>query len=177
MVEKKIITMKTFKASIFTTLIFILLLTACGTKNQHTPTVAEKPTQASSLGNDSTWKTYTNEQIGFSIQYPTNWQEQDLPDENDGQQHHIALQGIDGGVELIWGTGLGGACPEGYQQLNVAKGSLPACHAQREDGTESWSLAGQTLGDIGFTAFVYTNNTTAESRAVVLQVVSTLSFP
>jgi len=169
--------MKTFKTSICTISIIMLLLTACGATVQHTPIVEESSTQASSSGIDSTWKKYTNEQVGFSIQYPANWQEQDLPDENEGQQHHIALQGPEGGVELIWGTGLGGACPEGYQQLNVAKGSLPACHAQREDGTESWSLAGQTLGDTGFAGFVYTNDTTAESQAVVLQVVSTLSFP
>jgi len=91
--------------------------------------------------------------------------------------HHIALQGPEGGVELVWGVGLGGACPEGYQPMAVAKGSLPACHTQRDDGTELWSLAGQPVGDTNFTGFVYTNDTSAESRAVVLQVISTLSFP
>lgn len=175
--EERIITMKIFNTSIFITPVIMLLLTACGATVQHTPTVAENSTQVSSSGIDSTWKTYANEQIGFRIQYPANWQEQDLPDENDGQRHHIALQGPEGGVELIWGTGLGGACPEGYQPMTVANGSWSACHTQKENGTDLWNLASQPLGNTDFAGFVYTNDTTAESRAVVLQVVSTLSFP
>jgi len=124
-----------------------------------------------------TWKTYTNAEVGFSIQYPSNWQEEDLPDEDGGQRHHIVLRGPEGGVELQWGTGFGGACPEGYQPIVVAKGTLPACHTQREDGTDLWSLTGNPLENTGFGGFAYTNDATAGSRAVVLQVVSTLSFP
>jgi len=141
------------------------------------PGVAENSNQTSSSGFEPTWKKYTNEQVGFSIQYPSSWQEEDLTDENQGQMHHIALKGPEGGVELIWGTGLGGACPEGYQPLAVANGDWPACHAQKEDGTDLWSLAGQPLGNTNFTGFVYTNDTTSKSREVVLQVVSSLSFP
>jgi len=139
--------------------------------------VAESSNQTSSSGIDPTWKKYTNEQVGFSIQYPSSWQVDVLPDENQGQMHHIILKGPEGEVELIWGTGLGGACPEGYQPLAVAKGNWPACHSQKEDGTDLWSLAGQTLGNTNFAGFVYTNDTTSKSREVVLNVVSTLSFP
>jgi len=139
--------------------------------------VVESSDQTSSSGIEPAWKKYSNEEVGFSIQYPSSWQEEDLSDENQGQMHHIALKGLEGGVELIWGTGLGGACPEGYQPIAVAKGNWPACHAQKEDGTDLWSLAGQTLGDTNFAGFVYTNDTTSKSREVVLQVVSTLSFP
>jgi hypothetical protein len=141
------------------------------------PGVAESSNQTSSSDIEPTWKKYTNEQIGFSIQYPSSWQEKDLPDENQGQMHHIALKGPEGGVELIWGTGLGGACPEGYQPLAVTKGNWPACHTQKEDGTDLWSLAGQPLGNTNLTGFLYTNDTTSKSRTVVLQVISTLSFP
>jgi len=80
-------------------------------------------------------------------------------------------------VELIWGSGLGGACPEGYQPMAVAKGTWPACHSQREDGTDLWSLAAQPVGETGFSGLVYTNDTTSKSREVVLQVISTLSLP
>jgi hypothetical protein len=134
-------------------------------------------TQAPSSNIDSTWKKYTNAQAGFSIQYPANWQEQVLPDENDGQLHHIALQGAEGGVELLWGTGLGGACPEGYQPMAIANGNISACHSQREDGTDIWNFESRPLGSTNFGGFVYTNDTTAESRDLVLRVVSTLSFP
>ena len=102
-----------------------------------------------------------------------------MPDEAGGNMHSIVLQGSEGGVQLKWGTGFGGACPgpEGYQPIAVAKGTLPACHSQREDGTEVWSLTGKPLENTGFGGDAFTNNANAESRAVVLQVVSTLSFP
>jgi hypothetical protein len=87
------------------------------------------------------------------------------------------VKGPEGAVDLLWGTGFGGACPDGYQPIAVAKGTLPACHMQREDGTELWSLTGEPLKDTSFGGEAYTNDATAESRAVVLQVVSTLSFP
>ena len=173
------------KHSIF--LIFAIMLASCNSLAGNTqspspstmpsPSTTASSTQAASSGFDAPWKTYSNAEVGFSIQYPSNWQEEDLPDENEGQMHHIALKGPEGGVELIWGTGLGGACPEGYQPIAVAKGTWPACHAQREDGTDLWSLAGQPLGDTNITGFVNTNDTTAKSRAVVLKVISTLSFP
>jgi len=158
-----------------------MLLASCSSFAQNTqspsPTPTVSATQAPSSEVEASWKTYRNAEVGFSIQYPADWQEQDLPDENDGQRHHIALQGPEGGIELIWGVGLGGACPEGYQPMAVAQGTWPACHSQREDGTDLWSLAPPPIGDTNFAGFVYTNDTTAESRDVVLHVLSTLSFP
>ena len=142
-----------------------------------TSEVAESPKQTPSSGIEPTWSKYTNEQVGFSIQYPSDWQEEDLPDENQGQMHRVALKGPEGGVELIWGTGVGGACPEGYQPLAVAEGNWPACYAQKEDGTDLWSLASQPVGEMSLSGLVYTSDTAAKSREVVLQVISTLSFP
>ena len=141
------------------------------------PGAIDSSNPAPSKGIEPLWGKYTNEQVGFSIQYPSDWREEDLPDENQGQMHHIALKGPEGGVELKWGAGSGGACPEGYQPMSIANRNWPACHAQNEDGTELWSLAGQPLGDTNFTGFLYTNDTTSKSRAVVLQVISTLNFP
>jgi hypothetical protein len=171
------------KQSIF--ILFAILLASCNSlagKTQSpsatpSPIIVNSSTQAPSPTTATTWNTYTNAQVGFSIQYPSNWQEEDLPDEVAGTRHHIVLKGPEGAVELLWGTGFGGACPEGYQPIAVANGTLPACHTQREDGTELWSLSGQPLENTGFGGFVYTNDATPESRAVVLQVVSTLSFP
>ena len=170
----------------FLFLFFAIALASCSSpagKTQVTspsvtiPVVAENSNQTSSSGIEPTWKKYTNEQVDFSIQYPSYWQEEELPDENQGQMHRIAFKGPEGGVELIWGVGLGGACPEGYEQLAVANWNWPACHTQKEDGTDLWSLAGQPVGETGLSGLVYTNDTTAKSREVVLQVISTLSFP
>jgi len=171
------------KQSIF--LIFAIMLASCNSLavNPQSPSAMPSPsqtdisTQATSADIEATWETYTNAKAGFSILYPSNWQEEDLPDENDGQMHHIALKGPEGRVELLWGVGLGGACPEGYQPLAVAQGTWPACHTQKEDGTDLWSLAPPPIGGTNFAGFVYTNDTTEKSRAVVLKVLSTLSFP
>jgi hypothetical protein len=166
--------------------VMALLVTACGPSSatgspvpaQLTavpgPVGSSQPTPASGAG--AGWNKYAAP-AGFSIQYPPSWQEEDLPDEVAGQRHHIAVTGPEGGVELIWGTGLGGACPAGYQPLAVAQGTWPACHTQKDDGTDLWSLAGQTEGGKDFAGFAYTNDTTAQSKALVLQVLSTLSFP
>ena len=89
----------------------------------------------------------------------------------------MLLKEVEGGLELYWGVGLGGACPEGYQPLRVAQGELPACHSQNADGTEQWSLAGKQLGQIFFTAVAYTSDSAASSRDLVLQILSTLGFP
>ncbi|NIP41185.1 MAG: hypothetical protein GWO08_01640 [Gammaproteobacteria bacterium] len=140
------------------------------------PSVIDNSNQVSSSGNEPNWKKYTNEEVGFRIEYPSYWQVEDLPEENQGQMHHIILTGPEGGVELIWGTGLGGACPEGYQPIAVAKGNWPVCHIQKEDGTDQWSLAGQPVGETDFSGLVYTNDTTDKSREIVLQVIATLSF-
>ena len=162
-------------------LIFVMVLASCSSFAQNPQSPAPAPTvgatQAPASEVDAASKTYTNAEVGFSMQYPANWQQQDLPDENEGQMHHIALQGPEGEIELVWGVGLGGACPEGYQPIAVAQGTWPACHNQREDGTDLWSLAPPPIGDTNFGGFVYTNDTTARSREVVLQVLSTLSFP
>ena len=167
------------KQSMF--LILVLILAPCSSFVQNTPpispTLSVSATQAPSSEMDESWRQYSNTDVGFSIQYPANWQTQDLPDENDGQLHGIALQGPEGGVELRWGIGLGGACPEGYQSIAVAQGDWPACHTQREDGTDLWSLAPPPVEDTNFGGIVYTNDTTTESREVVLHVISTLSFP
>jgi hypothetical protein len=166
--------------------VMALLVTACGsstaavtpTPTQLTalpgPTDGSQQTPATNAGAD--WNKYVAP-AGFSIQYPPSWQEQDLPDENSGQMHHIQVTGPEGGVEVIWGTGLGGACPQGYEPLTVAQGTWQACHSQKDDGTEVWSLAGQNEGGKDFAGFVYTSDTTPESKALVLKVLSTLSFP
>ena len=169
--------LKVRKQSLF--LIVALVLASCSSLTQNPSSPAATSTassmQASATEVEASWNTYTNAKAGFSIQYPSNWQQEDLPDENAGQMHRIALKGPEGAVELVWGVGLGGACPQGYEQLPVAQGTWPACHSQREDGTDLWSLFPPPIGDTNFSGFVYTNDTTAESREVVLHVISTLA--
>ncbi len=167
------------KQSVF--LIFVLVLASCSSfaQNPQSPSATQivNVTQAPASEVAASWKTYTNAEVGFSIQYPSDWQQEDLPDENAGQTHRIALKGPEGAVELAWGTGFGGACPQGYESESVTKGTWPVCHSQREDGTDLWSLDAQPIGNTNFTGLAYTNDTNTKSRELVLQVLSTLSFP
>lgn len=165
----------------------MFLVTSCGALPRRTSaaTPTEKPSTSSEAtqvegptqSSEPAWQVYTNAEAGFGIRYPSTWLMEAMPDENAGQLHRILFSGPEGGLQLEWGTGVGGACPEGYQPVKVAQGDLPACHNQNADGTEQWSLAGKQLGQISFTATAYTSNTDASSRDLVLQILSTLSFP
>src|SRR5215510_3273390 len=104
--------------------LFVILTTACAS-----------PTPDST----SDWKTFSDPQTGFSIRYPSNWNFEVIPDQNNGLLHQVSLNGAEGGVELIWGVGLGGACtPEAIQMVKVAQGELQACYFKKADETERW---------------------------------------
>jgi hypothetical protein len=123
------------------------------------------------------WQTYKNSEAGFSIQYPSTWKMEALPDQNSGALHGVSLKGAEGGVELYWGVGFGGACPEGFQSIKVAQGELPVCYAKNADGTERWDNITKELSNTGFSARAYTTDTASSSHDLLLKVISTLSFP
>ncbi|HSD84343.1 MAG TPA: hypothetical protein VLG46_10805 [Anaerolineae bacterium] len=143
--------------------VFIIALTACA-----------GPTPSATAD----WQTYTNPQAGFSIRYPPTWKSEVLPDQNNGALHGVALKGTEGGVELYWGVGIGGGCtPEASQMIKVAQGELPTCYAKNADETEHWENISKNLPTTSFSARAYTADAASSSRELVLQVVSTLSFP
>ena len=135
-------------------------------------TPAATPTQNATEG----WPTYTNDQAGFSLQYPPGWSQAGLPAQNNGALQGVALQGAEGVIELYWGVGFGGGCPEGYQTIKAAQGELPTCYTKNDNGTERWEQISKDLGKIGFSARAYTNNSTPASREAILQAISTLTF-
>jgi hypothetical protein len=131
------------------------------------PTAAPAPPDSLTLANP----------LGFSIAYPPTWTGQQLPAQGDDTLFTSALQGTEGEVELQWGIGFGGACPEGYTTVQVAQGELPTCYTKNADGTESWTQINKELTLTGFSANARTNNADAASHDLVLQVLSTLTFP
>jgi hypothetical protein len=110
-------------------------------------TQGEGPTQSS----EPAWQVYTNAEAGFGLRYPSTWQMEAMPDENAGQLHRILLSGPEGGLQLEWGTGVGGACPEGYQPLKVITRRLPPVTVRARMAQSSGALPKQ-LGPIFFTA-------------------------
>lgn len=143
--------------------VFIVALSACASS---IPTAAAE------------WQVYANPQAGFSISYPPTWTSEALPDQNNGALHGIALKGVEGGVEIYWGVGIGGACtPEARQMIKVAQGELQTCYTKNTDGTERWEQIDKNLPTASFSARAYTADSSSTSRQLVQQVVSTLSFP
>ena len=63
------------------------------------------------------WQTYTNAEAGFSLQVPSTWSQVTLPDQNDGAIHGEGFTGVEGGVEVYWGLGFGGACLMGTEPV------------------------------------------------------------
>jgi len=125
----------------------------------------------------SGWQTFSNAEAGFSIMAPPTWSRQTLPDQNGGAIHGEAFTGSEGGVEVYWGVGFGGACPTGTVPVRVAAGELPACHATKSDGTEVWSQIGyEVSGGNSFSVRAYTGDAQPSSHDLVLEVLSTLTF-
>jgi putative hemolysin len=125
----------------------------------------------------SEWQTYTNPEAGFSLQIPPAWTEGTLPDQNNGAIHGLAFNGLEGGVEVYWGTGFGGACTTGTEPVQLAQTEATACHITNSDGTQEWSQIGyQVGGGNDFSVRTYTSDAQPSSHDLVLQVLSTLTF-
>ena len=122
------------------------------------------------------WQTYTNP-LGFSIRYPANWSQLELPQQTAETIHTAALQGPEGEIALHWGIGFGGACPQRYTTVKVAQGELPTCYTKRANGTEIWAQIGKQLAATSFSADARTSNAALASHDLLLRVLSTLSFP
>ena len=121
------------------------------------------------------WQTYTNP-LGFSIRYPANWSQLELPQQTGETIHTAALQGPEGEIDLHWGIGFGGACPQGYTTVKVAQGELPACYTKRANGTEIWAQIGKQLAATSFSADAHTSNAARPAMISSCEFLSTLSF-
>ena len=150
---------------VFTLSVCLFLAAAC------TPAPAATPPAAGSDG----WQTYSNP-LGFSIRYPATWSEEEVAQQAGETFQTVSLKGAEGGVNLRWGVGFGGACPQGYTTVKVAEGELSACYTKNADGTELWAQIGKQLETTSFSADARTNNADPASHDLVLQVLSTLSF-
>jgi hypothetical protein len=123
------------------------------------------------------WQTYTDAEVGYSITTPPGWNQQPLPDQADGAIHGMGFSGAQGGVDVYWGTGFGGACPSGTVPVQMAGEELQACYTAKDDGTEVWSQIGyQVSGGNSFSVRAYTSNAEPASHDLVLQVLATLTF-
>ena len=74
----------------------------------------------------------------------------------------MSCKAPEGEVDLHWGVGFGGACPQGYTTVKVAQGELPACYIINADGTEVWAQIGKKLEATSFSADARTKNAASD---------------
>ena len=157
---------------VFASIIVLFLITACAP----VPEVPPAPTAVPAPVAQNGWQTYTNP-LGFSIRYfAATWSQEELPQQAGETFQTVVVQGPEGEVDLHWGVGFGGACPQGYTTVKVAEGELPACYSQQVDGTESWTQINNQLETTSFSAGARTKNAEPASHDMILEVLSTLSF-
>jgi len=149
----------------------------CGVETPEEGTLAEGGSGQPEPTALDKWQTYANREAGFRIQMPLTWILQTLPDQNNGAIHGESFTGPEGGVEIYWGVGLGGACPTAREPIKLAEVEVTACHATSSDGTEAWSQIDYLVsGGNAFSNRAYTSNAQPSSHDLVLQVLSTLAF-
>jgi hypothetical protein len=166
--------MKHFTTTAITLCLAALLVGAC--VPLPAPSTPQPAALAAAPAPAGEWRTYTDAEVGFSLQMPAYWTSEALPDQTD-TLHGAAFTGPEGGVEVYWGTGFGGACPEGTEPVELAQGEAQACHATQADGTEVWSQTGyQVEGGNAFSVRAYTTNADPASHDLILQVLGTLTF-
>lgn len=123
------------------------------------------------------WQPYEDTEGGFTLQYPSDWQMEDLPDDNGGLLRRFVVRGAEGEITIHWGVGLGGACPDGYKDFVIASGeTLQLCPNPQADGTNLWNLSGPLSEENGFSVFAQTNNSAPESTELVLKVLASITF-
>lgn len=123
------------------------------------------------------WQWFVSPQVGYALQVPSTWIEATLPDQNDGAIHGVAYTGVEGGMEVYWGTGFGGACPTGTDPVMLATGEAQSCHLKKDDGTQEWNMIGYEVeGGNSFSNRAYTHDPQPSGEEVVLQSLSSLTF-
>lgn len=128
----------------------------------------------------NSWQSYRNDEGGFSIQYPFQWRFSELPPQNAGLLKGVHIEGVEGGIELYWGTGFGGMCEENgvskYVKVQGAQGGLQNCYSKASDGVEQWNQISTPNLRPGFQARAWTNDGRATSGELLRKVIATLTF-
>lgn len=119
------------------------------------------------------WKTYTNTDYSFSFQYPPSWNQKDVNDRGLGG---IDVQGPEGNLYIVWGSGFGGGCDQQYHELvQLNQQNFDSCHIINPDGSESWRGIGKILSEsVGVK--ITATAAASENHDLILQILSTFKF-
>jgi hypothetical protein len=139
----------------------------------------EKSPEAAKMpfGIPSEWRLYENEEGNFSIWYPPDWNTKTV-NETDTIKTFM-IESPQGEIDLSWGSGFGGACPQAYEKIQIQGETLPTCHYLRKDGSEAWEQISRESTDgrtESFSGRAYAKAPYQKNRDIVLKILTTLLF-
>ncbi len=137
------------------------------TKNKQVEN-AQAPAQPV-VNTPTSWQTYTSKDGKFSISYPSNWQLSTTVGKN--PMNIVYLIGDEGSFQIDYGTGFGGACPQGYEKMPLGGLQFDSCNSVAND-VKSWVLD-SNRGASGIGMFVTANKPYASNEALILKILST----
>lgn len=161
-------------------LLFIVVLLAVGgwliySGKIQTPRFNTKSEKSQVSNTRESWQVFSGADGKFSINYPPTWEVTKMPESEDFIG--MKLEGKEGYVDLMWGGGLGGACPSGYEKLQVKNREIPVCHEFMEDETEHWRDISRDLDkETGFSGRGVAYTPVSKNRETILKILSTLDF-
>ena len=124
------------------------------------------------------WKEYSNSEGGFNLKYPSGWVVDDKSDKGFieyGPPKTVIFTGSQGILQVSYGTGFGGMCEQGYEQLLIGNKNFDACH-EIIDEVERWSVSSKHLGKYGIGMFITVNKPYLYNRDIIIKILSTFKF-
>jgi len=107
---------------------------------------AKQTSNATNTTSTATSKTVTYSAFNLNVQTPTNWTSTE--NTTSTEQGELTVQGPEGLVRFIFGGGFGGGPCESFggknENVTTQSGTLMECHTIKADGSESWSVAGDS---------------------------------
>jgi hypothetical protein len=128
------------------------------------------------------YSSYQSSEAGFTISFPSSWQIGKILLTADNDQRPLTqssrgviIKGIEGFIELLWGTGFGGGCDK-WETITIGNEKYPVCHLLRPDGSEDWRMISKNLKTFSFVMNGHANNPAPSKRYTILSIMSSLKF-
>lgn len=133
----------------------------------------------------SNWKTYTDKDNIFSVEYPPTWKLStsdsfsSLHNSANGKKD-VILNGPEGVFSYTWQDQFGGACGDGYTSMQLGNITVNTCHGIGipKKGVEGWEIDKVIDSKIplGFHIEATANSPISANRETILSIFSTFKF-
>jgi len=178
--KKRLLTLRNilfgFLALTIAFLLYILWLTRSGREGSLDLEVQKSARSIATQEGTANWKTYSNPEIKLTLQYPPDWSLEKQTVKTGDESQTVSFKGKEGFFVISWGSGFGGGCPEGYEDINLKRESIKVCHGIDTDGNENWAGFSKILKNTSFTGQATAYKPSETNREVILKIISTMEF-